>query len=194
MKLSRLSIPLLACALLTACLLPEKFTAKVVVNPDASYSFNFSGTMVYVMAAAQMVKAGKLSDKDEIGLKAEADKMAKNPDIRKATYKGNARYEIDMAVNKTAGQSYSMDSFSVISEKDGTITIAGKEIREKDKTQLSQIGIKMDGVLEVSLPKNAEIISHNASSTPSFFGLMGGYSWKIGSINERPLMKVRIKP
>lgn len=179
--------------LLTSCLLPEKFTAKVVVNPDASYSFNFSGTMVYVMAAAQMVKAGKLSDKDEIGLKAEADKMAKNPDIRKATYKGNARYEIDMAVNKTAGQSYSMDSFSVISEKDGTITIAGKEIREKDKTQLSQIGIKMDGVLEVSLPKNAEIISHNASSTPSFFGLMGGYSWKIGSINERPLMKVRIK-
>jgi hypothetical protein len=194
MKLSRLSIPLLACALLTACLLPEKFTAKVVVNPDTSFSFNFSGTMVYVMAAAQMVKAGKLSDKDEIGLKAEADKMAKNPDIRKATYKGNARYEIDMAVNKTAGQSYSMDSFSVISEKDGTITIAGKEIREKDKTQLSQIGIKMDGVLEVSLPKNAEIISHNASSTPSFFGLMGGYSWKIGSINERPLMKVRIKP
>jgi hypothetical protein len=51
----------------------------------------------------------------------------------------------------------------------------------------------MDGTLEVSLPKNAEIISHNATSTPSFFGLLGGYSWKIGAVGDRPMMKVRIK-
>jgi hypothetical protein len=193
MKLTHITSPLIACALLTACLLPEKFTAKVAVNPDASYSFTFSGTMVHVMAAAQMVKQGKLSDKDELSLKAEADKMTKSSEIRKAAYKGDARYDIEMAVNKLAGQSFSMDSFSVRSDKDGTITIAGVAMQEKDKQQLSQIGIKMDGTLEVSLPKNAEIISHNATSTPSFFGLLGGYSWKIGSISERPMMKVRIK-
>ena len=71
--------------------------------------------------------------------------------------------------------------------------IANTEMKAKDLQALSQVGIKMDGALEMSLPKNAEIISHNATLTPSFFGLLGGYSWKIGSINERPMMKVRIK-
>ncbi len=193
MKFSRITFPFLACALLTACLLPEKFTAKVAVNPDASYTFHFTGTMVHVLAAAQMMKGGKLSDKDEQGLKAEAGKLSKNPDFRSASYKGNGRYELEMLSSKQAGQAFSMDSFSVASDKEGLLTIAGKALDAKGKAQLSQLGIKMDGTLEVSLPKNAEIISHNATSTPSFFGLLGGYSWKIGSVNERPMMTVRIK-
>lgn len=193
MKLTHITSPLIACALLTACLVPEKFTAKVAVNPDASYTFNYTGTMVHALVAAKMMKGSKLSANEELGLKAEAEKMAKNPEVRKATYKGDARYDVEMLVTKPAGQSFNMDSFSVSSDKDGSILIAGKELKVKDLQTLSQLGIKMDGVLEVSLPKNAEIISHNATSTPSFFGLMGGYSWKIGSVNERPMMKLRIK-
>jgi hypothetical protein len=51
----------------------------------------------------------------------------------------------------------------------------------------------MDGKLEVVLPRNAEIISNNSTSSPSFFGLLGGYSWKIGAISDKPVMKVRLK-
>jgi hypothetical protein len=188
-----LSLPLLACALLTACLIPEKFTAKVAVNSDASYTFNYTGTMVHALVAAKVMKGSKLTDNEEMGLKAEAEKMAKNPEIRKAVYKGDARYEVEMLTTKQAGQSFNMDSFSVSSDKDGLILIAGKALKDKDLQALSQLGIKMDGTLEVSLPKNAEIIAHNATSTPSFFGLMGGYLWKIGSVNDQPMMKVRIK-
>jgi autotransporter adhesin len=193
MKLAYLTSPLIACALLTACLVPEKFTAKVTVNPDASFSFNFKGTMVHALVAAKVAKGGKLTANEELGLKAEAEKMAKNAEVKTVTYKGDARYELEMQVAKAAGQSFSMDSFSVHSSKDGEILIAGAEMKERDRAALSQIGIKMDGTLEVSLPKNAEIISHNATSTPSFFGLLGGYSWKIGAVSDRPMMKVRIK-
>ncbi len=193
MKLAHITTPILACALLTACLVPEKFTAKVAVNPDASYTFNYTGTMVHALVAAKVAKGGKLTDNEELGLKAEAEKMAKNPEVRKAVYKGDARYEVEMQVAKAAGQSFKMDTFSVSTDKDGLILIAGAEMRAKDLQALSQVGIKMDGTIEVSLPKNAEIISHNATSTPSFFGLLGGYSWKIGNVNDRPMMRVKIK-
>ena len=149
--------------------------------------------MVHALVAAKVAKGSKLTDNEELGLKAGAEKMAKSPEVRKAVYKGDARYEVEIQVAKAAGQAFKMDTFSVSTDKEGLMLIANTEMKAKDLQALSQVGIKMDGALEMSLPKNAEIISHNATLTPSFFGLLGGYSWKIGSINERPMMKVRIK-
>jgi hypothetical protein len=184
---------LLACSLLAACLVPEKFTAKIDVKSDAGYTVTLSGTMAHVLALAQKTKTGKIADKDEQALKAEADKLSKAPEFKKAVYIGDGRYEVAMVSNKAAGQPFKMDTFAVQTDKDGVMTISAIEVKEKDMKMFSELGLKMDGVLEVSLPKNAEIISHNAMSTPSFFGLLGGYSWKIGSINARPMMKVKIK-
>jgi hypothetical protein len=193
MKIPHLTGVFLICTILTACLIPEKFNAKIAINPDASYTVNFNGTMAHVLALAQKVKGGKITDKDEQALKAEADKLSKSQDFKKAVYKGDGRYEIEIVSNKAAGQLFKMDTFAVQTDKDGVMTISAIEVKEKDMKMFSELGLKMDGVLEVSLPKNAEIISHNAMSTPSFFGLLGGYSWKIGSINARPMMKVKIK-
>ena len=193
MKIKHLFAYLLACSVLTACLIPEKFTAKIDVKPDASYTVNFNGTMAHVLTLAQKVKGGKLSDKDEQALKAEADKLSKAADFKKVVYNGDGRYQLEIVSNKLAGQTFRMDTFSVQTDKEGIMIISAIAVSDKDKKAFSELGIKMDGVLEVSLPKKAEIISHNAMSTPSFFGLIGGYSWKIGSINERPMMKVKIK-
>lgn len=193
MKITHKIGTFLACSLLTACLVPEKFTAKIAINSDASYTVNLSGTMAHVLALAQKSKTGKIADKDEQALKAEADKLSKAPEFKKAVYIGDGRYEVQVISNKSAGQPFKMDTFAVQTDKEGVMTISAIEVKEKDMKMFSELGLKMDGVLEVSLPKNAEIISHNAMSTPSFFGLLGGYSWKIGSINARPMMKVKIK-
>ena len=193
MKIAHAIGTLFACSLLASCLVPEKFTAKIDVKADASYTVNLSGTMAHVLALAQKAKAGKLADKDEQALNAEADKLSKAPEFKKAVYKGDGRYEVEIVSNKSAGQPFKMDTFAVQTDKEGVMTISAIEVKEKDLKMFSELGLKMDGVLEVSLPKNAEIISHNAMSTPSFFGLLGGYSWKIGSINARPMMKVKIK-
>ena len=90
--------------------MPEKFTAKVAVNPDASYSFNYTGTMVHALVAAKVAKGSKLTDNEELGLKAGAEKMAKSPEVRKAVYKGDARYEVEIQVAKAAGQAFKMDT------------------------------------------------------------------------------------
>lgn len=178
--------------LLTGCLVPERFSAKVDVQSDAGYTFRYSGTALHALAAAQIKQAGSLSAKDEKGLKSEAEKLSKNADVQKATYKGEGRYELEIEATRKAGQSLQMlDIFSVRTDKDGVMTIASSEINAKGKRELEQLGITINGSLEVHVPKNAEIISHNATSTPTFG--FGSYSWKVGRIDQRPMMKVRLK-
>jgi len=186
----------LACtALLSGCLVPERFSAKIEVQPDASYTFQYSGTAVHALAAAQIKKTGSLSEKDQIGLKMEAEKLLKRPDVRRAEYKGDGRYKLEIESKRKAGELLRMfDIFTVSTDKNGIMTITSNEIKDKDKRDLEQIGINIDGTLEVLLPKNAEIISQNATSTPTFFGTSGAYLWKIGRIDQRPILKVKLRP
>ena len=59
------AITLASVAALAGCLVPEKFTAKVDVEPDASYTFRYSGTVMHALAAAQIKQVGSLSPKDD---------------------------------------------------------------------------------------------------------------------------------
>lgn len=181
--------------LLAGCLIPERFNAKAEFQPDGSYSFTYAGTAVHAMAAMQIAKTGKLTTKDDESLEREVAALKRNPDVRRASYKGNGRYELVLESKRQSGQALDvLNIFTVRTGKDGVITIASGELDEKGKKQLAQLGIKLDGTLDITVPKSAEVLSHNATSTPSLFGLVGTYSWKIGSIEQRPLMKIRIKP
>lgn len=180
--------------LLSACLVPEKFAAKIDVQPDASYTFNYSGTVINALAAAQIKKAGALSEKDQASLANEVGAFTKNADVKRAVYKGDGRYELEIESKKKPGESLRMlDIFTVSTDKSGVMTLASAEINDKTKRELAELGIKIGGILEISLPKNAEILSHNATSSPKFFGLFGTYSWKIGSADQRPMMKIKFK-
>lgn len=188
------TLALASTLLLTGCLVPEKFTAKIDVQPDAAYTFKYSGTAVNAMAAAQIQQAGALTAKEQDSLKKEADKFSKQADVKRAVHKGDGRYELEIESRKKPGESLRMfDIFSVSTDKNGVITLASTEINDKTKRELGEMGIKIDGTLEVKLPKNAEIISHNATSSPKFFGMFGAYSWKIGSADQRPMMKIKFK-
>lgn len=179
---------------LTACLVPERFTAKVNIQPEGSYSYSYNGTAIHAMAAMQVKKGGGLSAKDEASLKAEAEKLSKASEVKRAAYTGEGRYELQIEGKKNAGEKlHLLDILAVSQDKDGVITIASAEVKQKAAKDLIELGIKINGTLEVSLPKNAEVISHNATSTPQFFGMFGAYSWKIGTIDQRPVMRVRLK-
>ena len=185
-------ITLASVAALAGCLVPEKFTAKVDVEPDASYTFRYSGTVMHALAAAQIKQVGSLSPKDDAKLRAETERMTKDKDVRKADYKGSGRYDIEVESHKVAGQPLRMfDIFSVKTDKDGVMTVASSELKDKEKRDLMSLGIAIDGTLEVRVPKNAQVVSSNATSTPTLG--FGAYSWKIGQLDQRPEMKLKFK-
>lgn len=180
--------------LLTGCLIPESFKAKADFASNGDYTFAYDGTAVHAMAAAEEKKTGSLRAKDEEGLKAEAAKMKNDPMVQSAEYLGHGRYQLKLLAKKKAGENLKMmEIFSVSHAKDGVITISSPKLAAKDVQELSKLGIKIDGTLEVVLPKNATVISHNATSEPKFFGLFGTYAWKIGSLDQRPEMKIKLK-
>lgn len=186
---------LVTTALLCGCLFPEKFNAKLTVNPDASYRVRFDGSVAYVPAVAQMSQTKKpLSVQDEAMLNAEARKLSNVRGITQASYAGNGRLNIALDDTQKAGMPLNvLDMIKVSTDKDGVMTIASPKLDEKTKSEIKKLGLNLSGTLEVDLPKNAEVLSSNTTSSPSFFGWIGSYAWKIGSIDQAPVMRIHFK-
>ncbi|HEX8612539.1 MAG TPA: hypothetical protein VF800_14735 [Telluria sp.] len=185
-----------ACAalLLTGCLVPERFTARAAFQSDGSYEYSYAGTAVHTLAAGHMARGDKPSPKDEAGLRDEAASLERGGEIRQATYNGNARYDVSVDGKRQRGQALDLlGMLRVHTGPDGVLTLQAGKLDDKEKASMATLGIKLDGTLSVTVPISAEVISHNATSTPSFFGLIGTYSWKIGSLEQRPEMRIRFK-
>lgn len=195
MKTLTLTILFSSAFLLTGCLVPEKFVTKIDISSDASYRVMFSGTVAHALAVAQIVTTKKaLSPKEETAMVREAQKMSQEIGVKKSAYIQNGRFEIDLEQSHKSGESTDLFKIiKVISDKDGVMTLSTQKLIEKDRAGIAQLGLVIDGTLEVSLPKNAQIISSNATSVPTFFGLLGVYSWKINSIDVQPMMKIKLK-
>jgi hypothetical protein len=179
---------------LAGCLLPEKFTAKIDFKSDGNYQYSYSGTAINALAKMQTQSGIALTSKDTDKLKADAELFAKQPDFKRVVYKGEARYEIELEGNRKKGDRFSlMDVLTVSTDAAGLTIVESKPISDKNKAEMKKMGWKIDGALEVKLPKNAEIVTQNATSTPSFGGLFGAYTWKIGSSETGVSMKFRLK-
>lgn len=174
---------------LLGCLVPEKFEAAIDVRPDGSYSYKYAGTAIHALAAAQLAKTGKLTDKDEAQLKSDADKATRQGHgFRKLDYLGRGKYNVQVEEERKLGQQIeSLKILSVTKEKDGAIVIAGQVLKPKDQSELATLGVKIDGSLAVRLPANAKVLETNATGTPGL--LSKAYSWKIGSVDQRPSIK-----
>jgi hypothetical protein len=101
---------------LSGCLFPEKFTTKANVNSDTSYHILMSGTAAYVPAVMQIASSKEpLSDKDERSLQLESEKMAQAEGIKKVSYVGNGRFDIQIDAAKKAGQPSNLFDFFRVS-------------------------------------------------------------------------------
>ena len=171
-----------ACAalLLTGCLVPERFTAKASFAADGSYEYSYAGTAVHTMTAGQLAKGNALAPQE----KADTERDTAKP----------KRYDLSVEGKRQRGQTLDLAGvLRVQTGPDGVLTLQVGKLDDKEKAGMAKRGIKLDGTLSVTVPISAEVISHNATSTPSFFGLLGTYSWKIGSLEQYPEMKIRFK-
>ncbi|MEJ7805172.1 MAG: hypothetical protein WKG03_04550, partial [Telluria sp.] len=161
--------------LVSGCLVPEKFDAKADFQADGAYTFTYVGTVVHAMAAMQIAQSGgKMGAQDEKMFQQEAVVLRKKPDVRDVQYKGDGRYQLSFASQRKQGEPLNaLDFFKVRTDKDGVTTVSSAEVTPKARKELAQLGIKIDGTLALSLPKSAQVISHNATSTPKLFGLVG---------------------
>ena len=183
--------------LLTGCLIPEKFDATISIAKDGSYKFRYDGTLAYALAL-EAVNKNTLAAKDEEGLKKLTEEFKKDKQFTKVEYLGKARYQVVVEKEGKPNEPYyflSKDSklISIIPQKDGTIAISAVKLDSKSIATLKAIGSKIEGTLSVTLGNGVKVISQNATTEPSLFGLMGAYKWQIKSSDVLPSMVVKIK-
>lgn len=192
--LSKLScvIAATACALLSGCLVPEKFDASISFNKDGTYVYRYSGTAANGNALRDMKMKGKLDAQAEEEVKAFAQELAKdNKEVKEIEYQGNARYRLETEETLRVGQKSSLIPLvKVLHGKGGTIVVASPRFREKDKAMLQDAGVKVEGTLKVTLPSGAKVVDQNADETPGWFSRT--YEWKIGKIDKAPRIEFRM--
>ena len=186
----KFGITALMCGLLAACLAPEQFVASAVVHADGTYDYVYSGTVAYVPAVEKLKQTGTLSPKDNADLRAEAAKATRPGE--QFSYAGNGRFSANIKRTLKIGQpdSSAMPIFSSSRAPDGVITLSSISLNPKDADGLAQLGIKINGTLEVTLPIGAQVVAQNANSTPGLFNK--AYVWKIASFTERPVIRFKL--
>lgn len=192
--MSRTSFTLIGCltaCLLSGCLVPEQFKAAANIRADGSFIYRYEGTAMHALAAAQIAEHGSLSAKDEASLRQGAEKEAAKPGVKKFEYLGNARFRVELERENRSGKaSNSLDLISVRQNKDGSFTVSSPVLKEKEQKALAQLGILPAGVISVTLPAAAHVISHNASSTPGIFDK--SYAWKVSSFAQKLELRYRL--
>jgi hypothetical protein len=78
---------------------------------------------------------------------AQAQQLSREPEVRKAVYKGNARYALEIAGQRKPGEGLRLlDMFTVQTDRNGVMTIAAKPLKDKER-DFAQLGITMNGSL-----------------------------------------------
>jgi hypothetical protein len=191
-------VVLLALSVCIGCLVPEEFDATIDVRRDGAFRFTYDGLVTEALSRAAAIR-GELKPNDETSLVRQVTgDAAKDPRVRSIRYLGHQQFRVSYADTGRLDRPFyflSMDYliFSIVPKNNGTVEIAGFKLDEKGIRQLEQLQIKINGVLRVST--DVDVVTHNASTIPRLWGLVGSYRWTIRSSRDpAPLMVLRTSP
>jgi hypothetical protein len=184
MQVSRLLL-LLPVLLLSSCLIPEKFTAKLHVTKDYGYTFEYDGVLAYGPALGEIAQHGSLPTKADNELReGTANTFKKEEGFDRASYQGNGRWKVHFKKSGVLADTTKLfgDQLPIVTLRraaGGNVSIKVMTVDAKIAQQLKKVHFVIDGKLEITT--DMTVVRHNATATPTLFGLFGGYGWKITS-------------
>ncbi|MDD3716929.1 MAG: hypothetical protein PHT46_07495 [Candidatus Marinimicrobia bacterium] len=181
--------------LLQACMIPENFTAKILIREDGSYHFTYDGDLASVFALAA-IKEGTFTAENEADMKDDEENLLKEPGFQSVEYKGNGRYSVSVEKAGQPGEEYHFISrdlqiISILQEAGNTLLIKTWEPGKQDIDQIRMLGADMKGVLEVRVPRGKAVIENSSKLKPEKNKTHMIYSWQISM--ESPSAKIRLK-
>lgn len=210
-----LAMPLL----LAGCLLtPGKFTSRLVLNADRSFSFAYQGE-VYALDPDTSLKANS-ADKDakadsakkaesETKNRAIADALSKEAGYRSVRYLGDGKFLVDYQASGTLTHHlvfpFNIDAQAIVPfvavelRANGTARVKAPGFANESKDQMGPMsgmgdssGDKLDGTFV--LETDAEIVSQNNEDGPAVAGGRKTISWKVSPLTrDAPTAVVRLR-
>lgn len=181
--------------LFQGCMIPEDFTAQILIREDGSYHFSYKGDLASVFALAA-IKEGTFTAENEADMKEDEKNLLKEPGFQSVEYKGNGRYHVSVEKTGQPGEEYHFISrdlqiISIRQEPGNSLLIKTWEPGKQDIDQIRMLGADMKGVLEVRIPRGKAVIENNSKLKPEKNKTQMIYTWQINM--ESPSASIRLK-
>jgi hypothetical protein len=205
--------------LLAGCLLtPGKFTSKLTVNADRSFTYSYVGE-VYVIDqdmnltdASDKAKAAETAKKKaeaETKNRAIAEALSKEAGYRSVRYLGDGKFLIDYQVSGRLDHNFiypfNLDAQAIIPfvavelRANGAVRVKAPGFANESKDQAGpmsgmggETGGKMDG--SFTLDTDAEIVSTNNEEGPIAAGSRKSLVWKVSPLTrDAPTAVLRLR-
>jgi hypothetical protein len=187
--------------LLAGCLLtPGKFTSKLVVNADRSFTYSYVGEVYALDPDTSMRQVADDPNKPSPAKKAEAeaknravaDALSKEAGYRSIRYLGAGKFLIDYQVSGTLTHNFiypfNIDAQAIVPfvaaelRANGTVRVKTPGFANENKDQMGpmsndQSGDKLDGTFV--LETDSEIVSTNNEDGPVTANGRKTLSWKV---------------
>lgn len=208
-----LSLPLL----LASCLLaPGKFTSRLVVNADRSFTFAYQGEVHALDPETSLRSEGEAKSAPDAAKKAEteakhkaiAEALSKEAGYRSVRYLGGGKFLIDYQVAGTLSHHlvfpFNIDAEAIVPfvavelRANGTVRVKAPGFANEKKDQMGPMsggdtsGDKLDGVFV--LDTDAEIVSQNNEDGPVAAGGRRTISWTVTPLTrDAPSAVLRLR-
>lgn len=180
--------------LLSACFVPEKFSATVEFKDDLSYTYQFKGTTAFVPALIDLKR--KVPPKPDAAKMVAAEGVkykANHPDVKSLDYRGDARFDTLIEGSKPAGAVTEILDILVIGQDKQGNSGVGTKMQQKDVAAFKDLGMTIEGKLVVKLPSGANIVKTNGTVSKGFWPLGGtSVEWEIQKAEERPIVLLKM--
>ena len=203
----RIALAFAAPLLLAGCLLtPGKFTSKLVLNADRSFTYSYVGE-VYALDPEASMSAVKDQPSPEKKAEAEtrnravADALSKEAGYRSVRYMGDGKFLIDYQLSGQLTHNFvypfNLDAQAIVPfiaielRAGGTVRVKAPGFANDSKDQagpMSGMGDSSAGRLDCVfvLDTDAEIVSQNNEDGPQEAGGRKTISWKATPLTRDP--------
>jgi hypothetical protein len=215
---TRFALALAAPLLLAGCLLtPGKFTSKLVLNADRSFTYSYTGEVYALDPDSTMRSSSDEKAKPDASKKAEAeaknraiaDALSKEAGYRSVRYLGEGKFLIDYQVSGTLTHNFvypfNVDAQAIVPfvaaelRANGTVRVKAPGFASEAKNQMGPMsgmgdssGEKLDG--SFVLETDAEIVSQNNEDGPVTTGARKTITWKVMPLTrDAPTAVLRLK-
>jgi hypothetical protein len=212
---TRFVLALAAPLLLAGCLLtPGKFTSRLVLNADRSFTYSYAGE-VYALDPESAMRTGSDDKaKPDASKKAEAEAknraiaeaLSKEAGYRSVRYLGEGKFLIDYQVSGTLTHSFiypfNVDAQAIVPfvaaelRANGTVRVKAPGFANEAKDQAGPMGDASGDKLDGSfvLETDAEIVSQNNEDGPAVTGASKTITWKVTPLTrDAPTAVLRLK-
>jgi hypothetical protein len=208
-----LALPLL----LAGCLLtPGKFTSRLVLNADRSFTFTYQGEVYALDPESTMRASSEEKAKPDPAKKAEAEAknraiaeaLSKEAGYRSVRYMGEGKFLVDYQVSGTLTHHlvfpFNVDAQAIVPfvaaelRANGTVRVKAPGFANENKDQMGPMSggdtsaDKLDGTFV--LDTDAEIVSQNNEDGPVAAGARKTISWKVTPLTrDAPSAVLRLR-